>query len=87
MHKLVLFRLDAGALPEVTRILGAWVLRSMLRLLWLPGPWLLLVDEFARLGVQGKAALELLSLGREFCKPVVPCETNPSGVCDVAWAR
>jgi hypothetical protein len=37
--------------------------------------------------VQGKAALELLSLGREFRKPVVPCETNPGGVCDVARAR
>jgi hypothetical protein len=33
MHKLVLFQLNAGAVPEETRILGAWVLRSMLRLL------------------------------------------------------
>jgi hypothetical protein len=83
-NKLVLFQLNAGALPEETRILGAWVLRSMLRLLRLPEPSLLLVDEFARLGVQGRAALELLSLGREFKKPVVLCSQGPSDLDELS---
>jgi hypothetical protein len=37
-----------------------------------------LCDEFARLGAQGRAALELLALGREFGKPVIPCTQGPS---------
>jgi hypothetical protein len=38
----------------------------------------LLCDEFARLGVQGRAALELLALGREFGKAVILATQGPS---------
>jgi hypothetical protein len=68
----------AGPYPEETRMLGAWALRCMLRLLRLPVPWVLICDEFARLGVQDRAALDLLSLGREFGKPVILCSQGPS---------
>jgi hypothetical protein len=75
---IVLLQMAAGPYPEETRMLGAWALRCMLRLLRLPEPCVLICDEFARLGVQGRAALELLSLGREFGKPVILCTQGPS---------
>jgi hypothetical protein len=59
-------------------MLGAWALRAMLRLLRHPAPCVLMVDEFARLGAQGRAALELLALGREFGKPVILASQGPS---------
>jgi hypothetical protein len=67
----------AGPYPEETRMLGAWALRCMLRLLRLPVPCVLICDEFARLGVQDRAALDLLSLGRELGKPVILCSQGP----------
>jgi hypothetical protein len=77
-RQIVLLQMAAGPYPEETRMLGAWALRSMLRLLRLPAPCVLVCDEFARLGVQGRAALDLLSLGREFGKPVILCTQGPS---------
>jgi hypothetical protein len=76
--KIVLLQLAAGPYPEETRMLGAWALRAMLRLLRHPSPCVLLCDEFARLGVQGRAALELLALGREFGKAVILATQGPS---------
>lgn len=76
--KIVLLQMAAGPYPEETRMLGAWALRCMLRLLRLPVPCVLICDEFARLGVQGRAALELLALGREFGKPVILSTQGPS---------
>ena len=76
--KIVLLQMAAGPYPEETRMLGAWALRCMLRLLRLPAPCVLICDEFARLGVQGRAALDLLALGREFGKPVILCTQGPS---------
>jgi hypothetical protein len=76
--QIVLLQMAVGPYPEETRMLGAWALRAMLRLLRHPAPCVLLCDEFARLGVQGRAAIELLSLGREFGKPVVLCTQGPS---------
>jgi hypothetical protein len=76
--KIVLLQMAAGPYPEETRMLGAWALRCMLRLLHLPEPCVLICDEFARLGVQGRAALDLLSLGREFGKPVILSTQGPS---------
>jgi hypothetical protein len=76
--KIVLLQMAAGPYPEETRMLGAWALRSMLRLMRQAAPCVLVCDEFARLGVQGRAALELLAMGREFGKPVVLLTQGPS---------
>jgi hypothetical protein len=50
----------------------------MLRLLRLPARCVLVCDEFARLGVQGRAALDLLAVGREFGKRVILSSREPS---------
>ena len=76
--KIVLFQCDSGRYPEETRQIGAWVLRAMLRLLRTPYPCWLIADEFARLGWQGRHAVDLLALGREFKKPVVLLSQGPS---------
>jgi energy-coupling factor transporter ATP-binding protein EcfA2 len=76
--KVVLFQLDSSRLPEESRQVGAWVLRAMLRLLRQPRPCWLIADEFVRLGWQGRHALELLAMGREFGKPVVLLSQGPS---------
>jgi hypothetical protein len=76
--KIVLLQMAAGPYPEETRMLGAWALRSMLRLLRHLAPCVLMCDEFARLGVQGRAAIELLALGREFRKTVILATQGPS---------
>lgn len=76
--QLVLFQLDSSRLPEETRQVGAWILRAMLRLLRHPSPCWLIADEFARLGWQGRHAVDLLALGREFGKPVVLLSQGPS---------
>jgi hypothetical protein len=69
--RIVLFQLDASRYPVESRQLGAWILRRTLRLLRQPASAWLIADEFARLGWQGRHALELLALGRESRKPVV----------------
>ena len=81
--RLVLFQLDYGRYPEETRQLGAWILRAMLRLLRQPHPCWLIADEFARLGWQGRHALDLLALGREFRKSVVLLSQGPSDFKDI----
>jgi hypothetical protein len=43
----VLFQFNARALPEEMGMPGAWGARNMLRLLRLPEPCPLLIDEFA----------------------------------------
>jgi hypothetical protein len=82
--KIILFQLEFGRYPEETRQLGAWILRAMLRLLRQPHPCWLIADEFARLGWQGRHALDLLALGREFKKPVVLMSQGPSDFREIS---